>query len=570
VTRIRALLPAALTLLALAAPAADAASGPGVVTYRLSARTTIASVDVFAPSLGVALPDESVVLTGTDRGAGVTLVKLRADGTLVPTFGARGISHLTVPYDSQRIGAFPEQVLRRPDGRLLLAYDGPAASKYEQPHLIVAGLTANGRLDTSFGSGGFADAGVQQGCGGGCAPAALLSDGALLLTGAVGETSPAIEQDPNAPSHYRWVVAKLTPAGALDPAFGTAGLATLGTGDAHGTSLSVSPDGSIAALGYAGTRQLLARITASGAPVSSFNGGAPLQVTGSMWSPTVRARDGGGVDILLSAQGAARLRRYGPSGQVDPAFGAGGDLVLEVGSMTGPTALTAMPDGATVVSAAENIEPLAGAYVLRLSRVSANGHIVLSRRVTLPFGGGLASVFARLRPVTLTPLAQSGFREGTPIARPDGTLLVPGGIGVIQYTGEGEGFMHEEGAAAVLSSGFALDPSFGGPRTPASIAIRVPAQRAAIDTSTNVLRIAVDATTSSPGLAILEARAGKRVIAHSTAPVLRAGHQRLRALLTWSGRPYLRRAHGVHVTVTAQFRDLVGEQASATARGTLR
>lgn len=80
----------------------------------------------------------------------------------------------------------------------------------------------------------------------------------------------------------------------------------------------------------------------------------------------------------------------------------------------------------------------------------------------------------------------------------------------------------------------------------------------------------MEATTSGPGLALLTVRSGRRVLARSTAPVLRAGRQRLPALLTVTGRRLLPHAHGVRVTVTARFRDLVGREAAGTAHGRLK
>src|SRR4051794_3597373 len=83
--------------LATAAPA-SAAVAPGRVTFPLSAAATVQSVDVFAPSLGAALPDGGAVLAGTDRGKGLLLAQLRADGSLDPRFGTGGISHVAVPF----------------------------------------------------------------------------------------------------------------------------------------------------------------------------------------------------------------------------------------------------------------------------------------------------------------------------------------------------------------------------------------------------------------------------------------------------------------------------------------
>src|SRR3954453_3522249 len=216
--RIRHALLTLLAALVTAAPA-SAAVAPGRVTFPLSSTATVASVDVFAPSMGVALPDGGATLVGVDRGTGLVLAQLRADGSLDPRFGSGGISHVAVPFGGGFIGALPMQLLRRPDGRLLAVYQGAPASKYEGAHQIVAGLTADGRLDTSYGDRGIADVAVQQGCGGGCTAGGLAPYVSVLLTGSIGQVSPAIEQVPNAPADFTGVVARVTPGGTLDTSF---------------------------------------------------------------------------------------------------------------------------------------------------------------------------------------------------------------------------------------------------------------------------------------------------------------------------------------------------------------
>src|SRR3954470_10122444 len=556
---------ALLTLIAAAATAApaSAAVAPGRVTFPVGSTPTVPSVDVFVPSLGVALPDGGAVLVGVDRGKGLVLAQMHADGSLDPRFGNGGISHVAVPFGGGFIGALPMQLLRRPDGRLLAVYQGAPASKYEGAHLVVAGLTADGRLDTSYGNDGIADVAVQQGCGGGCTAAALAPDGSVLLTGSIGQVSPAIEHDPNAPADFTWVVARLTPGGTLDTSFGDNGLAKILRGNAHGYSVSLFPDGSIATTGTNAQQTLLARLTPSGALDPGFHGGTPLTVSDSAFTPLVLARADGTADVLASSQGTASIQRYSRSGEPAGTFPVDGGAT--------PPTITAAPDGTEIVTAVESQQPESGPVALHVTRVNADGSVAQHARVVLPFGGGFASIFARIRPVRATPLDQTGYRAGTPIVRPDGSLLIPGGVGVVLPTGEGAGVMHEEEAAAVLRPDLQLDPSFGGPASPARISVKVPSQHAVLDARRNTLRVAVDATTSGPGLALLEVRAGKRVIAKSTAAVYRTGRQRLRAFLTTTGRSYLKHARHVRVSVRATFRDLVAAQAKArTAHGTLR
>jgi uncharacterized delta-60 repeat protein len=548
-------------LLALAAPApAGAAVAPGHVTFPLDPRPTVQSVDVFAPALGAARPDGGVVLAGVDRSgvSGLTLTALRRDGSRDPAFGVRGIAHVAVRTDPALIGPIPEQVLRRPDGRLLVVFDGPASSKYELGHLRIAGLTADGHLDPAFGTAGIADPGLQQGCAG-CTAAALAPDGSLVLAGGTGSVSPAIEHDPNAPNTFAWAVARLTPAGALDSAFGQGGIATVaGPGSAHGGSVALFADGSIATTGYRGTEALLARLTPSGAPDPLFGGGAPV-AAGS--GADVLARPDGSADVVVTSPSGAHVARYSRTGAAAGTFGTDDQATPDAGPTT--ATLLAAPGGAEVLAFAASAR-------ITFTAIALDGTVSRPAPIDPGFGGGLASLFARHRAVTVTPLAQTGYRPGRAIMRGDGSVVVPGGVGVIQYTGEGAGYLHEEEAALGLTPALALDPAFGGPATPARIGLEVPAQRAASDAATKLLRVAVDATTSGPGLAVLRVTAGGRVVATSTAPVLRTGHQRLRALLTVAARRSLRHAHRVRVTVTATFRDLVGRQATARARGVLR
>jgi hypothetical protein len=205
---------------------------------------------------------------------------------------------------------------------------------------------------------------------------------------------------------------------------------------------------------------------------------------------------------------------------------------------------------------------------LHVSRLTPTGAVGAQADVPVPFGGGLSSVFVHLRAPKAMPLSQSGFHAARAFARPDGGVVLPGAVAVIQYTGEGAGYETEQAAVASVTPAFAVDSAFGGPAQPAKIRVRLTKQRATVDAKR--LRVSITATTSSPGLALLTVKAGKRTIARSTAPVFASGTQRLPALLTLTGRRALKHAHRLRVTVTASFRDLMGSRASARTRGTLR
>lgn len=536
-----------VALLALAAPA-GAAVAPGQVTFPLESRT-IPSIDVMTPNVGVARPDGGVVLAGVDRRRGVRLLAVRRDGRPDPGFGRRGLVRVAVPFDNATIGPMPVALLGRPDGRMLVAYRGaPRASLLEPGRIQVAGLTAAGALDPSFGQVGVTDPGIQLGCdAAACSPAALQPDGSLLLAGTVSRRE-GDERDPYPVSSFSWVVVRLTPDGRLDQGFGDGGIATVALGGAIGLSVAVAPDGGILTVGVVeeGVSRI-ARLTPDGLPDLAFGGGSVA--AGQARDLLVRP------DGSVLAIGPDGVRRFTPSGAPDLAFG-------EQGLVAGVTGkLLAVPDGVVAVDQPDGRD---GRARLRVARIAAGGALAVERTVTLAFGGGYASRFARINPPRVTPLVQATYRAGRAVARPDGSILVPGGVAVVEPTGEGEGVQHEEAALVGLAPDLRLDPQLGGPPRAARLRLKLPAQRAGY-------AVKVVATTSGPGLAEVRITYGKRVLARSTAAVWRTGRQRISVLLTRTGRRLLLRSDvRRRVTVTARFRDLVGRRASARTRGYLR
>lgn len=168
----------------------------------------------------------------------------------------------------------------------------------------------------------------------------------------------------------------------------------------------------------------------------------------------------------------------------------------------------------------------------------------------------------------ISPLRQSGYFPGRAFTRPDGSIVLPGAIAVVQPTGEGAGHEVDRAAAVALTPSCARDSSFGGPASPARLRVRIPRRRVA--TARRRHEIAVTAATSGIGLCRLRVRAGRRLIADSTAPVFTAGRQTLQARTTEAAGRTLRHARHLRIIVTATFRDLMGSTATAAAHGRLR
>jgi len=198
--------------------------------------------------------------------------------------------------------------------------------------------------------------------------------------------------------------------------------------------------------------------------------------------------------------------------------------------------------------------------------------VLRSGRAELPFGGGIATLVRTSRPPEVTPLVQNDFSAGRPFARRDGSLVVPGGVGVLlQEAGESqEGISAEEAAVAPYTPDLVLDAAFGDPASKPALSVRVPSQRAASVAYRYRRSVAVTLRTSGLGLALLRVQARGRTIARSVAPVYLRGTNRVRALLTRTGRRQIRDARGRRITVTVTFRDLLGEETTKTARSRLR
>jgi len=214
---------------------------------------------------------------------------LQHPGDLDPSFGSGGL----VLTSAGQL-ALCRTVLIQPDGKIIAAGMGGNQS--------VIGFAAfryntNGTLDTNFGSGGIAlhDVGGAGESGG---TGALQADGKIVVAGArsTGLTEPL----------QQFALTRFNADGSLDAGFGSGGvaLATVGN-DAGPNSVAIQADGKIVAGG--------------------------LTVTGNSSS--------------FSAIGMARFDSHGV---LDPGFGNGGTVVMDITPGAGIEAIAIQPDGKIV------------------------------------------------------------------------------------------------------------------------------------------------------------------------------------------------------------------------------
>jgi uncharacterized delta-60 repeat protein len=557
-------LAAGLALLAGLGPAAAAsadvprATAPGRVAVLPGSPQPATNVDEAGLAATVGLPDGGAIMARREGRDKAMLFRLLADGRVDTTFGREGFAPVALPAGTQ-----VSDLLRRPDGRLVLVATGPLYSRFEVARAHVIGLTADGKLDRSFGSGGTASPPIQSSCA--CAPAALAPDGGIVLTGHTGELPPAVAGGPAGSNPNRaWVVARLTASGAPDPAFGGGdGVAELPAprgGGAGGYAAHVTAGGRLLVVGRAGEQGLLFGVGPDGSVDPAYRGGAPLVLPGPFQRTALRAD--GGLDVLAGAA----LTRVDAAGQV-----IGGPVELGIAA-PGFGDVVSAPDGATYVVAARYEAAPASVPRATIVRVGPGGAVERSVGVVSGFGGGLAS---RQRSVRLPAggIDQDAFRPGRLLVRPSGGFLLMGGVPVVRYTGEGAGFSLGSSAAVALTDALEVDPSFGGPAGRARATTRLAPRRDALLVGRRA-RIRVRVFGSAPGLALVRVRdRSGRILAQSVEPVYARGSRTAEVPVTATGTRVLRRVgrgERIRVQVGHAFRDVVGATHTGTSAGELR
>ncbi len=170
---------------------------------------------------------------------GTTLLRVLPDGRPDPAFGQGGRVTDALP-------AAPQALAALPDGRVLVAGGTRALSPdpaAPASALVLTRLLPGGAPDPGFGVGGQVVTALD-------ASASAFSVWPLADGGAlVGGTALSFEGG----TYSRWVVVRYTAGGALDPAFGEGGVATL-RGDRFAatrpSSLAVDASGRVLAAGY--------------------------------------------------------------------------------------------------------------------------------------------------------------------------------------------------------------------------------------------------------------------------------------------------------------------------------
>jgi uncharacterized delta-60 repeat protein len=229
--------------------AAGMAQSPKGDDFGLARYTATGTLDTTFGSKGKVMTDlggnvewaESMVVDGSGRilvagftnatgsGSVAALVRYTANGALDTTFGSAGQLVTSIGTNGH------VSVALQPDGKIVLAGTqlDPATNTWE---FLTARFNANGTADSTFGSGGVATAhpGFQDSVGG----ITIDGSGRILVAGWEGAAG--------------YCLLRYTPGGTLDGGFGSGGIVTLinpaGWHTASGTmvgGVAVQPDGMI-------------------------------------------------------------------------------------------------------------------------------------------------------------------------------------------------------------------------------------------------------------------------------------------------------------------------------------
>jgi uncharacterized delta-60 repeat protein len=267
------------------------------------------------------------------------------NGSLDGGFGSGGKTVLAFPGELfLQTGSFVD-IARLPSGQLIVA--GTVVNAAGNQDFAAIRLTADGELDTSYGSGGGRRVGFDL--AGGALHDELYSvvvqpDGKAILAGSAGGNLATDGSD--------MALVRLTAAGQLDTSFGSGGRALVpfnlgpaGQRGDYGDRLALQADGKILLVGSAegsSADRVMAvvRLNANGQRDSTFDGDgrAIVDFDPAPFAAGVQVRQLGDGRILI-AGAVLRLGDQGPTadfalarllanGAPDPAFGTGGRTVF--------------------------------------------------------------------------------------------------------------------------------------------------------------------------------------------------------------------------------------------------
>jgi uncharacterized delta-60 repeat protein len=319
-------------------------------------------------------------------------------GTLDITFGS-GTGKVITAMGSGEDTA--NAIAVQPDGKLVVA---GSCFNGTDDDFCLARYSANGVLDTTFGSGGKVTTdlfGSRENAN----SIAVQPDGKIVVAGSC-----------NVIAGREFCLARYSANGVLDPTFGDGGTVwtTVTFLDDFANALAIQPDGKFVVAGYCyhgglGSDFCLARYNTNGGLDTTFGSAGLVFTDLSTYDDEARSlvvQPDGKILVAGSCSNSFCLARYNANGALDATFGSSGTVIAFGGGSYG-RALALRPDGWIVVAG----ECYAGGWDLCLVRFSANGALD-------PSFGGSGKV--------VTPMGSDNDYARALALQPDGRIVVAG------------------------------------------------------------------------------------------------------------------------------------------------
>ena len=307
-----------------------------------------------------------VTITGANASSTTQVLRYTPAGVLDITFGSNGIAVLPTTFEGFAMAIDSSN-------RIVIAGDSSATED-----LAAARLTANGALDTTFGSGGIATTN-QSCCGEG---GAVVIEPATVGTGAndilfCGGLFPTGRRQPSTTVLARW-----TSSGQLDPNFGSGGIvhivgpggctavAVLSTGeilDANGTTAQFEANGTLESSASGGA--VVASATINSPETTLFQPNSDFVVAQALFVGEESRGHNSSVEVLrFTATGAADSTFAEPSFHFE---GSGGTDIQAV-----PDAIALQSNGDIVVVGGQTMFAQSGTTTIDgIARLTPNGDL---------------------------------------------------------------------------------------------------------------------------------------------------------------------------------------------------
>ena len=335
-----------LLALALPAQAQSARAGSLDTTFGPGRVTTdFNKVHDYGYAMAVQ-PDGKIVVAGFAENRNnyyFELARYTADGVLDTTFGSGGLVTTNFGHGNDQAHAMALQS----DGKIVVAGYSYSGSDED---FGLARYTSVGALDATFGDGGLVT--TDSGHGNDRVYAvALQSDGKIVVAG----------YSSGKENNEDFTLARYTATGALDATFGSDGLVAtdFGGGNDQAHAVALQSDGKIVAAGYSSGNSALARYTAAGELDETFGDGGKVATdfeSGSDHANAIAVQSDGKIVATWAGVPSGRnrdfgLARYTAAGALDTTFGDGGKLTTDFNSnYDQANAVVLQTDGKIVVA----------------------------------------------------------------------------------------------------------------------------------------------------------------------------------------------------------------------------